>query len=362
MQFTQQGHDRQAKARMLSGLIKVNWIKAYGMLGLFEDWAANSGKPGEVPEGRLDGPRAPQMLAALLEHRGDAEGLAAAFCELGILERTATGLKATGLDERYGPMFEAAEKRSEAGKKGAAARWKGQTPTAPLAQSEGDASAAQTLTDEDAPACEPHATGNADAMPLDAKRNGIEEKGRKEEEREALAEQESLELQPSEPDAAPAEHPLQRLWDELADPSLPRWNKATPERRRKADARWKEHGPGGWRDIIARVNAAPFLQGKKWLTLDWLLKPENLQKVLEGNYDDAPAPKPAQNRPGIGPPPLNNCAVCSELAEAVIGEDIHACYRHISEFEVTADRAGWERPWEHAAEWVEAMRAQEVAA
>jgi hypothetical protein len=349
LQFTQQQHDRQAKARMLAGLIKVNWIKALGMLGLFEDWAANSGRPGEVPEGRLDGPRAPQMLAALLEHRGDAETLATAFCELGILERTATGLKATGLEERYGPMFEAAAARSEAASKASKKRW----------ENERNAKEQQAQSVSDAAACEPHAPGNADAMPLDAKGNGIEIEGKEKEERE------QLELEPSENPgelSGPCGHPLETLWDELANPALPRWSKLTPERRRRADARWREHGPGGWRAIIDKVNAAPFLQGKKWFTLDWLLKPENLQKVLEGNYDDEPAPKPAQNRPGIGPPPVGNCAVCDELAEAAIGEGIFACYPHVGAFQASAEAAGWERPWEYAAEWVEAVKAQEDAA
>lgn len=345
LQFTQQQYDRQAKARMLGGLIRVNWIKAFGMLGLFEDWAANTGKPGHVPEGRLDGPRAPQMLAALLEYRGDAETLATAFCELGILERTATGLRATGLDERYGPMFEAAEKRSENASNAAKKLWADKRK----------AKEEQAQCAPDAPASEPHAAGSADAMPLDAKGNGKEIEGKEKEEREA---QEPLDLEPTEADPAPAQHPLEVLWGNLANPALPRWAKLTPERRKRADARWKEHGPGGWRSIIAKVNAAPFLQGKKWFTLDWLLKPENLQKVLEGNFDDD-----APTVPQDAPPLLRNCAVCDQASEGgAIGEGIFACYPHVAAFRANAERNGWERPWEHAAEWVEAVRAQEEVA
>lgn len=345
MQFTQSQHDRQAKARMLGGLIKVHWMRAYGMLGVLEDWAANTGRPGEVPEGRLDGPRAPQMLAALLEHR-DAEGLVAALCAIDVLEKTDTGFKATGLEERYGPVFDAAEKRSEAASKAAQKRW----------EYERAAKAAADESLADARASESHAVRNADAMRIDAERNEREIESSLSEERE------QLEL--SAPEASgdgDRHHPLEALWDNLADPSFARWAKLTSERRRKADARWREHGPGGWQTIIAKVNAAPFLRGKKWMTLDWLLEPKNLQKVIEGNYDDSPPSAPSRDR--IGEPPLRNCMVCDLASEGgAIGEGVFCCYRHVADFRANAERNGWEQPWEHAAEWVNAVRAQEAAA
>jgi hypothetical protein len=280
LQFTQAQHDRQAKARMLSGLIKVNWIRAYGMLGLFEDWAANTGRPGEVPEGRLDGPRAPQMLAALLEHRGDAEGLAAAFCELGILERTETGLRATGLEERYGPMFEAAATRSENASNAAKKRW----------ADERRAKEEQAQCAPDAPADDPHAAGTADAMPVDAKGNP------KEIEDPLSKEGGQLELEPSEASGG-GDHPLQALWNRLAHPELPRWVGLSKTRKRIADARLRERSLQEYARIIERINASKFCRGvndRNWkVTPDWFLKPDNIDKVLGGNYDGGEPPSPA---------------------------------------------------------------------
>lgn len=348
LQFSQQAHSTPSTARMLGGLINVNWIKALGMLNLLEHWAANSGKSGQAPEGRLEGPRAPKMLAALLEHRGDPEALVDALGELDIVTRTDTGLRVLGLEERYGPVFEAAATRSKSASNASQVRW----------DRERKAKEMLAACAADAPQCEP----DAEAMPFDAKENSTEEKEIKEE-REAPAEQEPLELEPSEPGLETAEHPLQELWNRLAHPDLPRWDGLSKTRKKMADARLKERSLQEYAHIIERISASEFLRGandRHWTaTPDWFLKPANIDKVLEGNY----ATKPAQPRPGIGAPPLNNCAVCSELAEATIGEGLFACYPHQAAFRASAEAGRWERPWEHAAEWVEAMRAQtEVAA
>jgi hypothetical protein len=246
-----------------------------------------------------------------------------------------------GLLRHYDEAWEKAKKERDRKKK---ARDEEEAQTAPVASADVPQTGGGSLADREGK------KENKKEIPLPS------------EEREALAEQESLELEPSGPDAAPGEHPLQELWNRLAHPSLPRWEKLSKTRKRIADARLKERSLSEYALIIERINASTFLRGKKWLSLDWLLKPENLQKVLEGNYDDEPAPKPAQNRPGIGPPPVGNCAVCDELAEAAIGEGIFACYPHVGAFQASAEAAGWERPWEYAAEWVEAVKAQEDAA
>jgi hypothetical protein len=82
------------------------------------------------------------------------------------------------------------------------------------------------------------------------------------------------------------------LYDTLG---LPRITKLTPPRKRALRARLKEHPEyTWWENFFARVKRSDFLMGRKkgvnWkATFDWLMKPANLQKVLEGNYDQQSA-------------------------------------------------------------------------
>jgi len=70
------------------------------------------------------------------------------------------------------------------------------------------------------------------------------------------------------------------------------WN-ATREKRLRA--RWREdkcrQSLSWWREYFERVRASSFLVGKKtdWSAdFDWLIRPTNMAKVLEGKYDDSP--------------------------------------------------------------------------
>jgi hypothetical protein len=60
------------------------------------------------------------------------------------------------------------------------------------------------------------------------------------------------------------------------------------ERLNKIKRLIKEHGVEGWQAALDAFNNCGFLQGindRGWtLTLDWLLKPANFTKVIEGNY------------------------------------------------------------------------------
>lgn len=67
----------------------------------------------------------------------------------------------------------------------------------------------------------------------------------------------------------------------------------SPDRRKKLSARLTEIGGlAAWQDVLAIVSASRFLRGETSrtgrlvATIDWLLKPENLRKVREGNYDE----------------------------------------------------------------------------
>jgi hypothetical protein len=67
----------------------------------------------------------------------------------------------------------------------------------------------------------------------------------------------------------------------------------TAPRRAKLTARLRDlRSRGGWAAVLANIRGSPFLRGetsrgRRFVPeIDWLLKPENLQKVLEGFYDE----------------------------------------------------------------------------
>lgn len=77
----------------------------------------------------------------------------------------------------------------------------------------------------------------------------------------------------------------QKLAAELARP-VPR--DFTPERRALTRARIAQYPVEDFLTVIAKCRGSPFLRGDKGrtpLTFDWLMKKQNFQKVLEGNYD-----------------------------------------------------------------------------
>lgn len=79
------------------------------------------------------------------------------------------------------------------------------------------------------------------------------------------------------------------LWS-AHTPSLPRINSLTEIRKRRVDAFVKEFGCEALGPLFRRVESSDFLSGRdgKWLgcSFDWVFKPANLTKILEGNYDN----------------------------------------------------------------------------
>ena len=92
--------------------------------------------------------------------------------------------------------------------------------------------------------------------------------------------------------------------------------------KRKASirARIREHGVEAFKEMIQRAAKSNFLKGdndRGWTaTFDWLIKPSNFQKTLEGNYDN----KNQQNNGRPGPSGQNRAAqgiTDNQLAEAI---------------------------------------------
>jgi hypothetical protein len=101
---------------------------------------------------------------------------------------------------------------------------------------------------------------------------------------------------------------LQRLWNEITKPPIPRWPRMTEARRRAARARWlEEPREGYWRAVMERIQASAFCRGENdrgWkATPAWFLKPESHVRAMEGMYDAregaGSAPKAQQEAPKL---------------------------------------------------------------
>lgn len=82
----------------------------------------------------------------------------------------------------------------------------------------------------------------------------------------------------------------QRIMDAWNSLGLQTIQRITPNstRQKLLRARIREYGIDGVLKAIERIRESTFLQGGKgWvITFDWLIKPNNFPKVLEGNYDE----------------------------------------------------------------------------
>jgi hypothetical protein len=70
------------------------------------------------------------------------------------------------------------------------------------------------------------------------------------------------------------------------------------KRKTQTAARFKEYGLSGFFDLFEKVSASSFLCGggeRGWKAdFDWLTAPTNMQKVLEGKYDNNQSNTPVQ--------------------------------------------------------------------
>ncbi|MEN8078217.1 hypothetical protein ABFP60_14720 [Clostridioides difficile] len=85
---------------------------------------------------------------------------------------------------------------------------------------------------------------------------------------------------------------VQRIIDEWNSLGLNKVISINPgtNRSKSLNARIKEYGEDSIINAIKNINSSSFLKGQNknnWvITFDWLIKPNNFIKVLEGNYDD----------------------------------------------------------------------------
>lgn len=112
--------------------------------------------------------------------------------------------------------------------------------------------------------------------------------------KETEAESEAEELSSNEDtasDDAPAlsvEHVFEYYQELAAELGLNVPRDLTPERRQLIRGRISQYPLNDFLTVFARCRSSPFLRGDKGrtpLTVDWLFKKGNFQKVLEGNYE-----------------------------------------------------------------------------
>ena len=74
---------------------------------------------------------------------------------------------------------------------------------------------------------------------------------------------------------------------------LPRMKVMTPQRRTALRARIRENGTESLLEVLRNVKESPFLQGRNshgWRAdFDWIMRPSNYIKILEGNYNNNPS-------------------------------------------------------------------------
>ena len=75
-------------------------------------------------------------------------------------------------------------------------------------------------------------------------------------------------------------------YNEMLSPPFPRCTKMTTARRSAIKSRVSEHGINSVITVFQKVKDSQFLNGKKWCGFDWIFKPANYIKILEGNYDN----------------------------------------------------------------------------
>lgn len=80
--------------------------------------------------------------------------------------------------------------------------------------------------------------------------------------------------------------------------NLPRINTLTPKRKKSLKARIKDHGKDDVVKAFKAANTNKFTSGNNstgWkANFDWIVKPDNMLKLLEGNYSDGSKPQNQQ--------------------------------------------------------------------
>jgi len=110
----------------------------------------------------------------------------------------------------------------------------------------------------------------------------------------------SIPPSPPKGGSSPTDRAIEVFSDQASRAGLPVPRRITADRRRKIEARLREHGEDVWGEACRRMAASAFCRGENdrgWRAdLDFLCQPKSFNGLIEGKYDDR-VPRQSQAPP-----------------------------------------------------------------
>jgi len=258
------------KVLSVSDDLDVDPVKVTGMLVLIWLWSLDN-----APNGSLEG-ISNRSIARAAQWDGDADEFVEALKNARLLDVSADG--GLSLHDWYEYAGKLIEKRETERERSRLRRAKAN------GQAEDD-----------------HETTNG--QPTDEQTDDrAETVGKEKSESRVRVDSLSSEANASEEAETPAADPVpyEIIKNEYHDrcPSYPRVRKLSANRKKAIAARYKEYkgNLATFLELFDMAEASPFLKGqngRNWSAdFDWLMKSDNMAKVLEGKYNDARRPQP----------------------------------------------------------------------
>lgn len=135
----------------------------------------------------------------------------------------------------------------------------------------------------------------------------------------------SIPPSPPKGGSSPTDRAIDVFAEQASKAGLPVPRKVTADRRRKIEARLREHGDDVWAEACRRMAASAFCRGENdrgWRAdLDFLCQPKSFNGLLEGKYDDRPQTRSQAPPPNRETEFARHQRECTEALERrVLGE------------------------------------------
>ena len=252
------------KVLSVSDSLDIKPVKVTGMLVLIWLWSLDN-----APDGSLEG-ISNRSIARAAQWDGDADEFVEALKNAGLLDLSADN--ALSLHDWYEYAGKLVEKREAERERSRRRR----------AETNGQPTDDQQTTE-----------GRPTDRPTDDR---AETDGKEKSKSRVRVESLSSEANASEESETAAADPvpyevIKTIYHDKC-PSYPRIRKLSANRKKAIAARWKEYKEDltAFIELFEAAEASPFLQGRNdrnWSAdFDWLMKSDNMAKVLEGKYDD----------------------------------------------------------------------------
>ena len=139
--------------------------------------------------------------------------------------------------------------------------------------------------------------GSTDTASVTGKKEGEKEpEGKMEENRAGKPEgKPERKKAPDEPDEETVKNgetinypSLVRFWNERTKGRFGKIIDIRHDRRKMVRARIIEYGKKAFAEAVGKACASEFLAGERWFNFDWMVRPNNFQKLISGNFDNRP--------------------------------------------------------------------------